>query len=159
MQHSATVHPAEDAKVCRLFETSGGASVSRPLYQVKAEFFKTLGHPARIRVLELLSERDHSVAEMLSDVGIEATSLSQQLAVLRRSGLVETRRDGLWIHYRLGRLSDPVMATVLEGVRHALAHVDRIHADGGRLQKRTGCCLPKPTDVLSQPCCSATGRR
>ena len=75
--------------------------VSRPLYQVKAEFFKTLGHPARIRVLELLSERDHSVAEILSDVGIEATSLSQQLAVLRRSGLVATRKQGSTVIYSL----------------------------------------------------------
>jgi hypothetical protein len=60
--------------------------VSRPLYQLKAEFFKTLGHPARIRVLELLSQRDHSVAEMVPEVGIEPTNLSQQLAVLRRAG-------------------------------------------------------------------------
>ena len=45
--------------------------MTRPLYQLKAEFFKTLGHPARIRVLELLSQRDHSVAEMVPEVGIE----------------------------------------------------------------------------------------
>lgn len=44
--------------------------MSTPLYQLKAEFFKTLGHPARIRVLELLSEREHAVAEMLPEVGI-----------------------------------------------------------------------------------------
>lgn len=45
--------------------------MSVPLYQAKAEFFKTLGHPARIRVLELLSEREHAVAEMLPEVGID----------------------------------------------------------------------------------------
>jgi division protein CdvB (Snf7/Vps24/ESCRT-III family) len=59
--------------------------VSTPLYQLKAEFFKTLGHPARIRVLELLSDREHAVAEMLPQVGIEPAHLSQQLAVLRRA--------------------------------------------------------------------------
>ena len=59
--------------------------MSTPLYQLKAEFFKTLGHPARIRVLELLSERDYAVAEMLPEVGIEPAHLSQQLAVLRRA--------------------------------------------------------------------------
>ena len=69
--------------------------VSRPLYQLKAEFFKTLGHPARIRVLELLSQRDHSVAEMLPEVAIEPTNLSQQLAVLRRAGLVSDTQGGL----------------------------------------------------------------
>jgi DNA-binding transcriptional ArsR family regulator len=73
--------------------------VRRPLYEVKAEFFKTLGHPARIRVLELLSERDHSVAEMLPDVGIEPANLSQHLAVLRRAGLVTSRKEGATVIY------------------------------------------------------------
>lgn len=91
--------------------------MSRPLYQVKAEFFKTLGHPARIRVLELLSEREHSVAEMLPDVGIEATNLSQQLAVLRRSGLVETRKHGSTVIYSL---TSPEVAELLRVARSIL---------------------------------------
>jgi DNA-binding transcriptional ArsR family regulator len=66
--------------------------VSVPLYQAKAEFFRTLGHPARIRVLELLSERDHAVHELLEQIAIEPSNLSQQLAVLRRAGLVTQRR-------------------------------------------------------------------
>ncbi len=68
--------------------------MSTPLYQLKAEFFKTLGHPARIRILELLSEREHAVAEMLPEVGIEPAHLSQQLAVLRRANLVTSRKEG-----------------------------------------------------------------
>ena len=56
--------------------------MSEPLYKLKAEFFKTLGHPARIRVLELLVERDRTVAELLPEVGLEPSNLSQQLAVL-----------------------------------------------------------------------------
>lgn len=75
--------------------------MSRPLYELKAEFFKTLGHPARIRVLELLSEREHAVAEMLPEVGIEPANLSQQLAVLRRAGLVTTRKEGSNVFYSL----------------------------------------------------------
>jgi ArsR family transcriptional regulator len=75
--------------------------VSQPLYKVKAEFFKTLGHPARIRILELLSEREHSVGEMLPEVGVEPTSLSQQLAVLRRAGLVTSRKEGSAVYYSL----------------------------------------------------------
>jgi DNA-binding transcriptional ArsR family regulator len=69
-----------------------GATMSRPLYQLKAEFFKTLGHPVRIRVLELLSEREHAVSELLAAIEIEPANLSQQLAVLRRAGLVTTRK-------------------------------------------------------------------
>src|SRR5689334_24980587 len=74
----------------------GVRPLSRPLYQAKAEFFKALAHPARVRVLELLSEREHSVSEMLPDVGIEAAHLSQQLSVLRKMNLVrsEERRVG-----------------------------------------------------------------
>ncbi|MFD8595449.1 ArsR/SmtB family transcription factor [Kitasatospora sp. NPDC059646] len=81
---------------------------SVPLYQLKAEFFKTLGHPVRIRVLELLSTRDHAVAEMLPEVGVEPANLSQQLAVLRRARLVHARREGSTVVYTLasGEVAD-----------------------------------------------------
>lgn len=75
--------------------------MTTPLHQLKAEFFKTLGHPVRIRVLELLSEREHAVGELLPQVGIEAAHLSQQLAVLRRAGLVTSRREGSTVYYSL----------------------------------------------------------
>jgi len=75
--------------------------VSTPLYQAKAEFFKTLGHPARIRILELLSERDHPVHELLEKMAIEPSNLSQQLAVLRRTSLVSVHRNGSEVVYSL----------------------------------------------------------
>jgi ArsR family transcriptional regulator len=71
-----------------------GCAVGVPLYQAKAEFFKTLGHPARIRILELLSERDHAVHELLERIDIEPSNLSQQLAVLRRTSMVVSHRRG-----------------------------------------------------------------
>ena len=94
--------------------------VSRPLYQLKAEFFKTLGHPARIRVLELLSQREHAVAEMLREVGIEAANLSQQLGVLRRAGLVATRKEGSTVYYSL---TSPQVAELLAVARSILTGV------------------------------------
>lgn len=95
--------------------------MSRPLYQLKAEFFKTLGHPARIRVLELLSEREHSVAEMLPEVGIEASHLSQQLAVLRRANLVVvTRKEGSTVYYAL---TSPHVAQLMAVARLILTGV------------------------------------
>jgi ArsR family transcriptional regulator len=94
--------------------------MSAPLYQLKAEFFKTLGHPARIRVLELLSEREHSVAEMLPQVGIEPANLSQQLAVLRRTGLVRARREGSTVVYAL---TSPHIAELLAVARGILTRV------------------------------------
>jgi ArsR family transcriptional regulator len=66
--------------------------VAVPLYEAKADLFRALGHPVRIRVLELLSERDHAVHELLAEIPTEASSLSQQLAVLRRTGLVRQQR-------------------------------------------------------------------
>jgi len=67
--------------------------------------------------------------------------------------LVDTRRDGLWIHYRLGQLADPVMAAIVDAVRHALTHVDVVRRDGERLHKRTGCCVPTPGEVAGVSCC------
>jgi ArsR family transcriptional regulator len=72
-----------------------------PLYQVKAEFFRMLGHPVRIRVLELLRDGPCSVRELLADLRIEPSNLSQQLAVLRRSGIVTSTREGSTVHYAL----------------------------------------------------------
>jgi DNA-binding transcriptional ArsR family regulator len=98
----------------------GGARVSRPLYLAKAELFKTLGHPARIRVLELLSQREYAVGEMLPEVGVEATSLSQQLAVLRRAGLVSFRKEGSTVYYAL---TSPQVADLLAVARRILTEV------------------------------------
>ncbi|MFJ8230324.1 ArsR/SmtB family transcription factor [Streptomyces sp. NPDC094448] len=91
--------------------------MSAPLYQLKAEFFKTLGHPVRIRVLELLSEREHAVSELLPEVRVEAASLSQQLAVLRRARLVATRREGSAVIYAL---ASPEVAELLRVARTIL---------------------------------------
>lgn len=66
-----------------------------PVYKAKAELFRTIGHPARIRILELLCERDHAVHELHDHVEISDSNLSQQLSVLRRAHMVvSTRRDG-----------------------------------------------------------------
>ncbi|MEV0375459.1 metalloregulator ArsR/SmtB family transcription factor [Streptomyces sp. NPDC050636] len=94
--------------------------MTAPLYQLKAEFFKTLGHPVRIRVLELLSEREHSVAEMLPVVGLEPAHLSQQLAVLRRANLVVTRKQGSTVYYSL---TNPQVAELLLVARKILTGV------------------------------------
>jgi DNA-binding transcriptional ArsR family regulator len=94
--------------------------VSTPLYQLKADFFKTLGHPARIRILELLSQREHAVAEMLPQVGIEPAHLSQQLAVLRRANLVTSRKEGSAVYYSL---TTPHVAELLAVARLILTGV------------------------------------
>jgi DNA-binding transcriptional ArsR family regulator len=72
-----------------------------PIDKLKAEFFKTLGHPARIRILELLAEGEHSVGELMPELGLESSHLSQQLAVLRRTGMVEARKQGNNVIYSI----------------------------------------------------------
>ena len=72
-----------------------------PLYQVKAEFFRMLGHPVRIRVLELLQDGPRPVRELLADIGVEPSNLSQQLALLRRAGIVVSTREGPTVVYAL----------------------------------------------------------
>ena len=94
--------------------------MSTPLYELKAEFFRTLGHPARIRVFELLSEGERSVGELLPEVGLEASHLSQQLGVLRRAGLVTTRRQGRTVFYAIAA---PEIADLLRVARSILTEV------------------------------------
>jgi ArsR family transcriptional regulator len=95
-----------------------------PLYQAKAEFFRTLGHPARIRILELLSEREHAVHELLEIIAIEPSNLSQQLAVLRRASLVISHRQGGEVTYTI---SAPEVRDLLVAARQILSGL--IHVD------------------------------
>lgn len=93
------------------------AALRAPVSEIKAELFKALGHPARIRVLEVLSEGEHSVGELQPLVGIESSHLSQQLGVLRRAGLVTTRKDGSSVIYAL---ADPQLAELLAVAKRLL---------------------------------------
>jgi ArsR family transcriptional regulator, arsenate/arsenite/antimonite-responsive transcriptional repressor len=65
-----------------------------PLNQAKAEFFWMLGHPVRIRVLELIQDGPKPVRDLLAEIDIEPSSVSQQLAILRRSDIVTATRHG-----------------------------------------------------------------
>jgi DNA-binding transcriptional ArsR family regulator len=85
--------------------------VTRPIYEVKAEFFKTLGHPARIRILEVLRDGERPVHELIPEVGIEPSHLSQQLAVLRRANLVRSRKEGSSVLYSV---AEPRVFQLLE---------------------------------------------
>lgn len=91
-----------------------------PLYQAKAEFFRTLGHPVRIRVLELLQDGPLPVRDLLAEIDIEASSMSQQLAVLRRAGIVAATRVGATVVYSL---STPNVADLMVAARRILAQM------------------------------------
>src|SRR5262245_61958331 len=101
-------------------DTAKGTAVETPLYRLKAEFFRTLGHPARVRVLELLALRGHSAGELARELGIEPAHLSQQMSVLRRANLVVGRKEGTSVHYAL---VDPQVAELLGITRRILTEV------------------------------------
>ncbi|WP_426574940.1 ArsR/SmtB family transcription factor [Aquihabitans sp. McL0605] len=90
---------------------------SRPLSEIKADMFKALSHPARVRVLEVLTTGEFAVGDMQPLVGIEASHLSQQLAVLRKAGLVVTRKEGSSVIYTL---RDPLVGELLDVARRLL---------------------------------------
>ncbi|MDQ2623010.1 MAG: metalloregulator ArsR/SmtB family transcription factor [Actinomycetota bacterium] len=91
-----------------------------PLHQAKAELFRTLGHPVRIRVLELLLEGPRPVHELRAEIEVESSNLSQQLAVLRRSGLVVSTREGSTVLYTI---STPEVAEMMAAARRVLGTV------------------------------------
>ncbi|HMR50425.1 MAG TPA: metalloregulator ArsR/SmtB family transcription factor [Arachnia sp.] len=103
----------------------------RPLYELKAGLFKGLAHPIRIHILELLcDDREHTVADIQQHTGLEASHLSQHLAVLRRHGVVVSDRRGSHVHYRIA--SDEVIA-LLGSARRFL--IDVLHAHGAQLSE------------------------
>src|SRR4051794_10361851 len=72
-----------------------------PVHEVKANLFRVLGHPARVRILELLREGERSVGMLQAALELDSGGTSQHLAALRRIGLVTSRRDGNNVYYRV----------------------------------------------------------
>ena len=91
-----------------------------PLHQVKADLFKAMGNPMRIRILEILSGGERSVGDMLTELGVEPSALSQQLAVLRNAGLVSSRREVSSVYYSV---TSPQVAELLAIARRLLTGV------------------------------------
>jgi ArsR family transcriptional regulator len=103
----------------------------QPLYEIKANLFKALAHPARIRILEILCATTDPtpVSDMLTETGMEATLLSQHLAVLKRHRVVSAERVGNAVFYRLAH---PKIAELLLIARAFLA--DTLSAAGRQLE-------------------------
>ena len=93
------------------------SELNRPLSEIKTELFKALAHPARIRILELLADRPRPVGELLPLVGLESSHLSQQLGVLRRAGLVTSRKEGSSSIYAI---RDPELVELLAAAKRVL---------------------------------------
>src|SRR5215212_8746954 len=82
-----------------------------PIYRLKADFFRLLGHPARVRILELLRDGDRSVGELQTALGLDSGGTSQHLTAMRRQGILESRRAGTSVFYSV---RDPRVFQLLE---------------------------------------------
>jgi len=89
-----------------------------PIYALKAEFFRVLGHPVRVRLLQLLRAGERTVGSLQAALDLDSSGTSQQLAALRKQGLVESRRDGTSVYYRV---KDPRTLELLELAKAIIA--------------------------------------
>jgi ArsR family transcriptional regulator, arsenate/arsenite/antimonite-responsive transcriptional repressor len=120
------------------------------------EAFKAFADPTRLRILGLLAGGEVCVCNIHECLGISQPAASRHLAYLRRKHLVETRKDGLWVHYKLAPLKEPVMRVLMSAVTHVLSHCDAVGQDRQTLEMQTGCCVP--TDSSRLECCVATSK-
>ena len=89
-----------------------------PVHELKANLFRVLGHPARVRILELLRQGERSVGALQGELGLDSGGTSQHLAALRRIGVVEARREATSVYYRI---ADERVFELLEAGRAIIA--------------------------------------
>ena len=90
------------------------------------QVFRALGDDIRLEILGLLARGEVCVCQIHEALGLPQPTVSRHLAYLRRSGLVATRRDGLWIHYRLAPPSDPRVASIVNATLETLAQISAV---------------------------------
>jgi ArsR family transcriptional regulator len=114
--------------------------------------YKALADRTRLRILMLLAEGEVCVCDIHDTLRLPQPTASRHLAYLRRVGLVEARREGTWMHYRLADL-DPVRRAIVDSAAHAVSHATSAERDRRRFEKQSG----KPLPVISAPrisCCA-----
>ena len=117
--------------------------------------FKALSDKTRLRILALLGTQDVCVCHIHDTLRLSQPTASRHLAYLRRAGLVDARRQGVWMHYRVSPDLDPVVRGVVDAASAALAHVPVTSNDRKQFQKAFGdrhvievrhggtCCPPR----------------
>src|SRR3989442_7694866 len=123
--------------------------LSRQIYMAKQlpemeQLFKALADATRLRILGLLLTGEVCVCHIHESLRIPQPKASRHLAYLRRAGLVDTRRDGLWVHYRMASLTDPVLGAIGGAGRPPLTHVGRVQPDAPPPREKNRRRLPAP---------------
>jgi len=95
--------------------------------------YGALADPTRLRILALLEDGEVCVCDIHASLGVPQPTASRHLAYLRRAGLVSARRNGVWMHYSLAPVPDPIVAAVVTAALHALTHTQVAQKDQRRL--------------------------
>jgi ArsR family transcriptional regulator len=102
---------------------------------------KALADPVRLRLLSLLADRDEvCVCHLHEALALPQPTVSRHLAYLRKKGLVATRKEGLWVFYRLAKPASDLHRTLVACVGSCLSGYDLVKADRERLGRLTSCC-------------------
>jgi ArsR family transcriptional regulator len=120
--------------------------------QAVDQVLKALADPTRVRIVGLLAGGEICVCHIHDTLKIPQSKASRHLAYLRRAGLVEAEKRGLWVYYRLAPGTDGVVQALLDAAQHCIGHLDVARRDATRLERITGCCVPTPT-ALTLNCC------
>jgi ArsR family transcriptional regulator len=112
--------------------------------------YQALADGTRLRILAILAQQapdgpggELCVCHIHDSLGVSQPTASRHLAYLRKAGLVSARREGVWMHYRMVRPEDPVLATVFDAALHALGHAESTTKDRARL-RRVAAASPVP---------------
>lgn len=120
--------------------------------------FKALADSTRLRILALLGNNEVCVCHIHDSLGVPQPTASRHLAYLRRSGLVEARRDGVWMHYQVSRSLSPLVRSIVTAAVDALRQVPATTQDRRQFQRSFGqlyvldspsggaCCAPRTRD-------------
>ena len=117
--------------------------------------FKALADQTRLRILALLGNNEVCVCHIHDSLGLPQPTVSRHLAYLRRSGLVDARRDGVWMHYRVAASLDPIVEKVVRAAVDALLQIPTANHDRKQFERSFGelyvlnapgggaCCAPR----------------
>lgn len=135
---------------------AGNCCTTSPLPRLKgaadlASIFQALGDETRLRILALLRAGEVCVCHIQGGLRLPQPTISRHLAYLRRSGLVQARREGVWMHYRLSALGDPVRQAVVDAALHALTHTEKCAIDVVRMEKARTSDAPAFTAAPDRP--------
>jgi ArsR family transcriptional regulator len=134
---------------------SRAATKSRPAIDQLESVCKALADRTRLRILALLGNNEVCVCHLHDSLGLPQPTVSRHLAYLRKAGLVDVRRDGVWMHYRVSQSLDPAAQSVVDAAVDALTRVPTAAADRKQFQRAFGqlyvmntstggaCCAPR----------------